>query len=225
MSDKKIELVQRIEFLKNISKGKKVFHLGCTNYPFTNEVIESGSHLHIELGKYAEKLYGLDYDQKGIDILNQRGIGDIFQGDLENLGAVPLDETFDVIIAGEMIEHLNNPGLFLEGIKRFMNPNTRLVITTINAYGALRFVYYFLRGKGGVNEAVHSDHVAYYSYSTLSLLLRRHQLEVNEFLFYDLGEEHRDGGKWYYKLINDLAVKFTPQMADGVIAVCRLGKV
>ena len=149
-------------------------------------------------------------------------IGNLYQGDLENLQAVKLDETFDVIVAGEMIEHLNNPGLFLNGIKRFMTPETDLVITTINAYSGLRFAYYFLRGKGGVREAVHPDHVAYYSYSTLNLLLKRHGLEVREFLFYDLGIEHRNG-QWYYILINDLSVKFTPHLADGIIAVCRLG--
>ena len=166
----------------------------------------------------------MDFDRKGLDILKEKGIGKLFQGDLENLEAVELDEKFDVIIAGEMIEHLNNPGLFLKGVQRFMTRETELVITTINAYGGLRFVYYFFGGKGGVREAVHPDHVAYYSYSTLNLLLKRHGLDVSEFLFYDLGTEHRINGEWYYKLINDLSVKFTPQLADGVIAVSRLGQ-
>ena len=69
--------------------------------------------------------HGLDFDQEGLDILKKNGIGNLYQGDLENLQAVKLDETFDVIIAGEMIEHLNNPGLFLNGIKRFMTPRNR----------------------------------------------------------------------------------------------------
>ncbi len=220
---KKIGIVQRLDFLKDICKGKKVLHLGCTNYPYTNEVIENGTLLHFELEKFADRLYGFDYDQKGLDILQNKGVKNLYRADVEKLDEVELDETFDVIIGGEMIEHLNNPGLFLNGIKRFMNPQTDLVITTINAYCGLRFTLYFLRGKGGTQEAVHPDHVAYYSYSTLNLLLRRHNLDVREFLFYDLGLEHR-GGKWYNNLINDLSVKFTPQLADGLIAVCRLEK-
>ena len=91
----------------------------------------------------------------------------------QNLTEVPLKETFDVILAGEMIEHLSNPGLFLRGIKRFMNRETILLITTINAYCGMRNVIYALRGKGGKNEPVHQDHVAYYSYSTLKLLVER----------------------------------------------------
>ena len=222
--NKKIPLVQRTQFLRDICRGKKVFHLGCTNYPFTDEVIENGSHLHIQLAGVAENLYGMDYDQAGIEKLKSKGFDHIYRGDLEKLEEVALEETFDVIIAGEMIEHLNNPGLFLNGVKRFMNEKTDLVITTINAYSGLRFAYYFLRGDGGKREAVHEDHVAYYSYSTLNLLLRRHNLKVNEFLFYDLGVEHRAGGRWYYNFVSDLSVKLTPQLADGVIAVCRLGR-
>lgn len=219
-----MELVERVEFLKDICAGKKVFHLGCTNYPFTDKMIETGIHLHLQLGKIASELYGLDYDQKGIDEFAARGIKNLYQGDLEKLEEVELDETFDVIVAGEIIEHLNNPGLFLNGIKRFMNANTKLVITTINAYCGLRFVAYFMLGKGGLREPVHPDHVAYYSYSTLNLILKRHDLAVNDFLFYDLGTEHRVGGKWYFNFINDVSVKFGKQFADGLIAVCALEK-
>jgi 2-polyprenyl-3-methyl-5-hydroxy-6-metoxy-1,4-benzoquinol methylase len=220
-TQKKIRLVQRLDFIKQVCKGKKVLHLGCTNYPYTREAIEKNALLHLQLREHAAQLYGMDYDREGLEILKKYGVENLYQGDLEDLSALELDETFEVIIAGEMIEHLNNPGLFLEGVKRLMDADSRLVITTINAFCGLRFFYYFLRGRSGVNEPVHPDHVAYYSYSTLSLLLRRHNLAVEEFLFYDLGEEHRKG-KWYFNFINDVSVKFTPQLADGLIAVCRL---
>ncbi len=143
---------------------------------------------------------------------------------MEKLEEVQLDETFDVIIAGEMIEHLNNPGLFLQGIQRFMNAETSLVITTINAYSAFRFLIYGLRGKGGENEPVHPDHVYYFSYKTLSLIIERANLTVKDFYFYDIGTEHRPFNRWFYNLFNDLSVKFSPQLSDGVIAVCGLQK-
>ncbi len=123
--NKKIRLVQRVEFIKNICQGKKVLHLGCTSYPYTMEMLELGEHLHLHLKENAGELYGLDYDQKGIDILKEKGVENLFRGDLEKLDEVELDEKFDVIIAGEMIEHLNNPGLFLDGVKRFMNRRFR----------------------------------------------------------------------------------------------------
>ncbi|HMT09614.1 MAG TPA: hypothetical protein PKA82_16555, partial [Pyrinomonadaceae bacterium] len=108
------------------------------------------------------------------------------------------------------------------GIKRFMTPDSELVITTINAYCAMRFAQYALRGKGGVSEPVHPDHVYYFSYRTLSHLLDRAELDVAEFMFYDIGHEHRPFVPWYFKLINDVSVKISKQTADGVIAVCKL---
>lgn len=222
MNNNKFALVQRVEFIKQMCEGKKVLHLGCTNYPYTKEAIESDMLLHFELEKIASDLYGFDFDQKGIDILQNAGAKNLFQADLEKLDVVPLEETFDVIVAGEMIEHLSNPGLFLKGIKRFMNPQTSLLITTINAYCGMRYWLYGLRGKGGKNEPVHQDHVAYYSYSTLGLLINRANLSVKEFLFYDMGTEHRQFNPWYYNFCNDVCVKIAPQWSDGIIAVCGL---
>jgi ubiquinone/menaquinone biosynthesis C-methylase UbiE len=219
---KNFELVQRVEFIKKACVGRKVLHLGCTDYPFTEQAIENEMLLHFELEKVAGELYGFDFDQKGIDVLEKAGGKNLYRADLEKLENVPLEETFDVIIAGEMIEHLSNPGLFLRGIQRFMDEKTNLLITTINAYSAMRFMIYGLRGKKGANEPVHPDHVAYYSYKTLNLVLEREKLKLNEFVFYDVGPEHRQFNRWFYNLFNDICVKFSPQLSDGVIAVCQI---
>lgn len=224
MPENRLKLVQRIEFIKSECAGKNVLHLGCTNHPYTADAIERGVLLHAELASITENLTGFDYDEEGLETLSSYGYGDLYQADLEALENVELNRTFDVIIAGEMIEHLSNPGKFLNGIKRFMDENTRLVITTINAYGAIRLAKYFLHGKGGRNEPVHPDHVAYYSYRTLMLLLERHGFAVPEFYFYDIGPEHRPSSRKIYNMISDFCVMFAPQMGDGVIAVCTIGK-
>lgn len=217
-----IQLVQRLKAIREICRGRNVLHLGCTNHPYTEVAIEKNMLLHFDLEKVANRLTGFDYDQAGLDILASHGSTNLHRADLEKLDEVDCGDTFDVIIAGEMIEHLNNPGLFLNGIKRFMTPETRLMITTVNAYCAMRVAVYAVRGKGGTNEPVHPDHVAYYSHSTLRLLLERHGLAIEEFMFYDLGDEHRPHNRKIYNLFNDVAVKISPQLADGLIAVCRL---
>lgn len=216
------KLVQRLHFITEMCTGKKVLHLGCTNSPYTEDSIRDNMLLHFELEKTATELFGIDSDREAIDILKSHGTKNIYLADLEDLNVLDLNETFDVIVAGEMIEHLNNPGLFLKAISRFMNPETKLLVTTINAYCGMRFVWYGLRGKRGKAESVHPDHVAYYSYSTLKLLLERHHLNVETFLFYDMGTEHRPHNPWYLNTLNDICVAFAPQWADGIIAVCRL---
>ena len=220
--NQRFDVVQRVDFIKRACKGRKVLHLGCTNYPYTEESIANEMLLHFELEKIASELYGFDFDQRGLDILEDHGSKRLYRADLEKLEDVPLSETFDVIIGGEMIEHLSNPGLFLGGIKRFMRQDTSLVITTINAYCALRFAQYGLRGRGGGNEPVHPDHVSYFSFKTLNLLLERQGLELREFHFYDIGKEHRPFNKWFYNMFNDICVRISPQLSDGIVAVAAL---
>ncbi len=218
----KLQMVDRVTFIKEQCQGKKVLHLGCTNYPYTAESLKNNDLLHFRLAEISGELYGFDFDRKGLDILSESGIKNLYHADLEKLDEVDLDETFDVIVAGEMIEHLSNPGLFLRGIKRFMNKETKLVITTVNAYGALRFFIYALRGKGGINEPVHPDHVFYYSYATLNLLVQRENLAVEKFCFYGIGPEHLVHMPLHYKLCNTVFSKFSKQLSDGVIAICKL---
>jgi len=71
---------------------------------------------------------------------------------------------------------------------------------------------------------VHPDHVYYFSYQTLNLLLERAGLSVREFYFYDLGTDHRPQNPWYYNFVNDVSVKLWPHLSDGVIAIARLGE-
>jgi len=220
--NKRFDLVQRVDFIKDVCRGKKVLHLGCTNHPYTEDAIANNMLLHFDLEKIAKVIYGFDYDQAGIDLLTKAGSKQLFKADLEHLESVPIDETFDIIIGGEMIEHLSNPGLFLMGIRRFMTQDTKLIITTVNAYCAMRFLIYGLRGKGGKNEPVHPDHVSYYSYRTLNLILERQGLRVSEFYFYDVGKEHRPFNRWFYNLFNDICVRVSPQLSDGIIAVAGL---
>lgn len=218
----KIPLVQRVEYLKHLCRGKSVLHLGCTNHPYIEESVKSKTHLHFDLMEIARELYGFDYDVEGLEALEKYGVKDLYEADLERLENVPLDKTFEVIIAGEMIEHLSNPGLFLQGIQRFMSAETNLVITTINAYTGFRFLIYGLKGKGGVNEPVHPDHVAYYSYSTLKLVLQRANLHIDKFAFYDVGTNHRPHMNWRQRVMNDMMVKISSSWADGIIAECSL---
>jgi len=217
-----MKLVQRVDLIMEMCAGKKVLHLGCANYPYTQNSIDNEMLLHYDLEKSAGELYGFDFDQPGLDILAANGTGNLYRADLEKLDEVAMSETFDVIVAGEMIEHLNNPGLFLTGIQRFMNAETRLVLTTINAYCGMRWFWYGLRGRRGKQEPVHPDHVAYYSYSTLSLLVKRHGLDIDSFMFYDIGKEHRPHNPWYLNAVNDVFTTIAPQWADGIIAICRL---
>ncbi len=215
-------VVERATYLREICRDREVLHLGCTNWPFREQSAGDDRFIHFALLETAKEVWGIDGDQEGLDALTAEGVDRLVRGDLENLRDAPIDRTFDVVIAGEVIEHLPNPGLFLDGVRRFLRPDSILVITTVNAYCILRVAAYGMLGRGGTNEPVHPDHVAYYSYATLAKLLEKCGFVPGRFLFYDIGREHRPFVSWRLKLINDVAIRIAPQLAPGVIFECSL---
>jgi SAM-dependent methyltransferase len=212
--------VQRISFLRELCTGKDVLHLGCSNWPYTNESDSKGLLLHRDISAVAKRCCGLDSDAAGLEELNKLGFSDLVVGDIEHLDDFAQLASFDVVLAGEVIEHLNNPGLFLKSALLLLRPGGVLVITTVNAYCAFRFAAFALRGKAGRNEPVHPDHVAYYSPSTLRLITKRAGWSVEQLEFYDLGFEHRPYASRWTRVTNAVAVRLAPQLSDGLIAVC-----
>ena len=218
----RLPIVDRVRYLRDAARGRRVLHLGCTNHPYTAQSLAAGSLLHLRLQEVAAELWGLDSDPEGLKALADLGVGHLVQADLERIEQAELPGSFDIIIAGEIIEHLSNPGLFLTGIKRWMNSETHLILTTVNAYCGMRAAIYLLRGRGGRNEPVHPDHIGYYSYSTIHRLLECHELAVRSFSFYDLGPEHRPYNRFYLNWINDICVRLARQTADGLIVECAI---
>lgn len=212
-----IPLVQRVDYLLERARGRRVLHLGCTNAPYTTSSLRDGSLLHLKLRDVAAELHGTDLDAAGLATLAALGVSHLHHGDLvtlrDTLAAVP----FDLIIAGEIIEHAPDAGAFIRSTRALMGPQTTLIVSTVNAYCAFRFVQFALRGRGGHAEPVHPDHLAYYSQSTLAHLLRQTGMHVTGRAFYDLGREHLPYVRRSLALVNRVATALSPQLADGVI--------
>lgn len=228
-------LVQRVDELLELSRGRTVLHLGCTNWPYTAESDKRGTLLHRALDASAKELWGLDADPDGLAMLQELGFDKLLLGDLRCLADTrPFDldtdtathateaiGPFDLVIAGEVLEHLPNPAAMLEGIRPLLAPDADVVITVPNAYCAFRFASYALSGLRGNPEPVHPDHVAYYSVTTLTHLLDIEGYDVLDHSFYDLGNEHRASAPRSWRVVNDAAMRVAPQLADGVVVRCR----
>lgn len=216
-----IRLVQRVDYLLECARNRSVLHLGCANAPYTAQALADGSLLHLRLRDVAAELHGVDTDRDGLRELAAHGLPHLYTGDVASFSRAN-HTRFDVVIAGEIIEHLGNPHDFLVDVKRVMSAETTLIVTTVNAYCGFRFAQYALRGRGGTQEPVHPDHVAYYSQATLRRLVTRAGLAVTETLFYDLGREHYPYTRRALRVLNHIATRCSPQLADGVIVACRL---
>jgi hypothetical protein len=97
--------------------------------------------------------------------------------DLDKAEAFPEIPGADLVIAGEVLEHLSNAGHFLELLKAY---NCPVILTTPNAMASSGYEY-IRRGS----EMVNPEHVAYYSYWTLKTLVERHGWRVVEWYWYN----------------------------------------
>jgi len=189
------------DLILDLSKGKTVLHIGACDSPYHIERGQRGALLHQKLQKVCKRIIGIDVDEKAIEELSDLGVKSIFWGDItRNAYRINLREyDFDCIIFGDVIEHLENPGVALDNIKDLMiRKNTKLILTAPNcfSYGAVRNIL-------TKREKVHADHVLWTSYKTLTQLFARKNLRIDYslFCFYGSYKESRMRNKLAYKIL------------------------
>lgn len=172
--------VDRNAYVLARSRGRSVLHVGCASWPFSAELVASGTLLHGRLEQVATRLVGVDTSEVGLNHLRQAGFADLHlvQPD-EPLDSYVRQGEFDVVVAGEVLEHVGNAERFLVGIRSVCTPVTDVVITTPNFASILRNLR-LLRGI----ERVHPDHMYYYSPSTLERLLSRAGFRITDQAMY-----------------------------------------
>jgi predicted TPR repeat methyltransferase len=209
-------VVSRVDEILRLCRGKKVLHLGCTDAPYTKERGERLLHTRMLEVTDASALWGLDVSEDGCRMLQEMGFDHVLHGNVEDMSASLLAENFDVVVAGEIIEHLANVGLFLDGVREIMSPTTELVVTTPNASSIKGFVHALLR-----REKVHPDHNYYFSHRTATQVLEKFGLTPREVYYYQ--DVEGTGMTRFVDRTFKLATKWSPVWADGVIARARRG--
>ena len=118
----------KINFIIQYCEGKKVLDLGCVEHN-----LESSSNtnwIHRAVKEKAAEVLGLDYLKEEVEELNKKGYN-ILHGNAESFD---LARKFDVIIAGDLIEHLNNYGDFIKCCVKHMHSESLLIITSANPW-------------------------------------------------------------------------------------------
>jgi 2-polyprenyl-3-methyl-5-hydroxy-6-metoxy-1,4-benzoquinol methylase len=179
MADKKVGMyVAKEDFIVRISTGLTVLHLGCvgfTDLDGEDRVKFAKQSLHWKLTQ-CSNVVGVDRSGAVIEQMRKLGIfANVVPGDVERLNELPVNQKFDIVIAGDIIEHLSNPGRMLDGIKRFCRADTRVIITTPNAFGAPNYLRY---SAGRFHEG--AEHVMSFNEQNLVTLLQRHGYAVAE---------------------------------------------
>lgn len=173
----KTKIYKKKDYLIQKCTGKKVLDLGCIEHDLFKTKMREDRWIHSHLKNVSSEIIGVDILTEYIEELNNQGYNIVY-GNVEKLSEVNeiKNKQFDVIIAGDLIEHLFNAGLFLDSVSEFMHEKTELILTTPNCFSTRFIIPYVFRG-----EIVREDHTCWYSKKTLSQLLEMKNFHVTEF--------------------------------------------
>ncbi len=174
--------VDRIEYLTALAAGRSVIHVGFAGETrgTIDDLRDNPVWLHGRLAKVTSRLVGLDLDAEGVERARAAGF-EAHRADAANagdLGALGL-EPAELVIAGEVIEHVERPGEFLDALHMLVVPGGRLAVTTPNAASLLNPVAAAARF-----ELINPDHISFYSWYTLGNLMERHGWRIRRFVTY-----------------------------------------
>lgn len=143
---------------------------------------------------------GIDSDRPSIIHARRAGLSKNVR--LLHVSDLELHESFDIIIASEVLEHVEQPEEFLLSLRRRLKENGRLVLTVPNGYGPFeimslfhgilqitgihRFFRAIKRGRKANQDQydrslatlANSPHINFFSFPALHRLIRRAGFEV-----------------------------------------------
>lgn len=190
MKNKKIWLTDRYEYILGKCKSKNVLDLWCVDHDF---LIHSKDRdhpwLHKKIESVANSLLWVDFIEKDVELMNKSW----FKAVQANVETMELWKKFDVIVAWEIIEHLQNPWLFLWQCKKHLNKEGILIITTPNPF------YYFHQIQILKNwiPIIHQEHTCYFDPQTLSYLAKLNGYDIVEINFTKLYKKRHRYVSWF----------------------------
>jgi len=167
-----IRPVDRIKYIAAACAGLCVLDLGAMDETAWNSKRGQGVWLHEEIARSARQVYGIDNSE----MIPAAGLATganatIRRGDITDPQRLlaELDQVPDIVVAGEIIEHLENPLEFLRNLARSKTLSGKtLILTTPNATAMPNVLIGLAR-----RESAHPDHLCIFSYKTLTTICRR----------------------------------------------------
>lgn len=106
-----------IDLLKDISKESKILDIGCSSGVFLMDLEN--------LGFNPNNLFGIDISEKAILNSKKNGLLNTFVMDAQN---ITLNETFDIIVASDCLEHLENETKALKNWKSLLKKEGKMYV-------------------------------------------------------------------------------------------------
>jgi len=154
-------------------RNKNVLDIGSIQHNFS--LSKSKGWLFKFLNDYSDSVLGIDILEEEVKKARSKGYNIIHR----DVQTIKLDNKFDVIVAANIIEHLSNPGMFLKNMKKHLNKNGKMIISTNNNSGFDCFYDSLILGCLPNNP----EHTCWYDYVTLKELTKREGLIIEEVIY------------------------------------------
>lgn len=201
------DVCHRFEYILARCAGRKVLHVGCADAEYLDLKLRDGSLLHQWIQGVAGEVVGIDPAEDAVRRMREAGIPEVYPLGVEEVDRLPHDH-FDVVVLGEVLEHLPSPGVALDALRR-RYPEAELLVTVPNAF-SWENLGFLTRGW----EFVHDDHCCYFSEATLRGFLRKCGYAVREMLYYT----YQPAGSPVWALLARY-----PFLAEGLVCVATQG--
>jgi 2-polyprenyl-3-methyl-5-hydroxy-6-metoxy-1,4-benzoquinol methylase len=166
-------LPDRLQYFCELVQGKDILDVGVVAH--TQNAVNSTEWLHRHLSRAARSCLGVDILEQEVAYLKSLGFNVLCEDITQN----SLNQKFDVIVCGEILEHLNSPGNLLANVSSMLRPNGRVVISVPNPWYINVMIKSALNGLPYVDNA---DHVCWFDPCTLCELGERHGLRLDRFI-------------------------------------------
>lgn len=110
-----------LEVYRLLSPGSKILEIGCHTGYFSKFLLEAG---HFVLG--------IEHDEKAANVAREMGV-QVICGNIESEDFIrSIQQTFDVILLMDVLEHTRSPSIILRKMKALLNVSGRIVVTGPN---------------------------------------------------------------------------------------------
>lgn len=160
------------------SSGDKILDIGIAEH--TEDYIDKDSWFHRKLRDAGseKEVWGVDINGGLIDHIKKKyGWSNLFAHDATTTPLVK--DYFDVIHAGDVIEHVSNVGGFIEFCRDSLKPGGHLIVSTPNPH-AFEFIK---RARVHGMIPANAEHTCWISAPSMNELCRRYGMEFEKAIF------------------------------------------
>ena len=199
----------RVDLLFPMIKDKTVLEIGCVGMG-ENDVLGGIDFIHERACQVAKKVVGLDINEQGAQKMINAGY-DIRVHSADEL--FDLNEKFDVVLAEEVIEHLQDLRTFCNNIKNHVKDNGKIIISSPNPQAIKFFFQQFMFGKNLIN--LHHTH--WHSMETMKYLLESNGIEIVDTFIIEAKARNLRG-----RLFQELFRFFPNRFGGNIFYICKL---